>query len=269
MLRLYINGIEAGSRAATGSLVPTSPPQMGLLGGAAGFAGSIDEVRLFRRALSAAEVAADSVVPPEPVAPFGVTAVTPADLSTYVTGSKISATFNRAADAESVTTATVQLRDGANQIVAASVAYDSSTNTVTLTPAGALASAATYVVRVVGGSNGVKGAGGGELPADVQWSFRTAAAVPPPSSTAPHISSVDIVTSWLGQAMLVTGNNFGQRQGSSTVTINGTSAYVIAWCSDAILAILPRNVSAGPVVVKVDGKTSNVGTAQVYTIRRW
>ena len=69
--------------------------------------------------------------------------------------------------------------------------------------------------------------------------------------------------------LLVTGSNFGQRQGSSTVTINVTSAYVIAWCSDAILAILPRNVSAGPVVVKVDGKTSNVGTAQVYTIRRW
>jgi len=269
MLRLYLNGMEAGSRAATGSLVPASPPQTGVLGGAAGFAGSIDEVRLFRRALSAAEIAADAAAPPEPVAPFSVTAVTPADLSTYVTGSKISATFNRAADAASVTTATVQLRDGANQLVAASVAYDSSTNTVTLTPAGALASAANYVVRVVGGSNGVKGVGGGDLPADVQWSFRTAAAVPPPSSTAPRINSVDIVSSWLGQAMLVTGSNFGQRQGSSTVTINGTSAYVIAWCSDAILAILPRNVSAGPVVVKVDGKTSNVGTAQVYTIRRW
>jgi len=268
-LRLYINGMDAGSRPATGSLVPASPPQIGMLGGSAGFAGSIDEVRLFRRALSAEEIAADSVGPPEPVALFGVTAVTPADLSTYVAGSRISATFNRAADAATVTTATVQLRDGANQLVAASVAYDSVTNTVTLTPASPLASATTYVVRVAGGSNGVKGSGGGELPADVQWSFRTAAAVPPPSSTAPHISSVDIVSSWLGQAMLVTGNNFGQRQGSSTVTINGTSAYVIAWCSDMILAILPRGVTAGPVVVKVDGKASNVGTAQVYTIRRW
>jgi hypothetical protein len=114
----------------------------------------------------------------------------------------------------------------------------------------------------------VKGSGGGELAADVQWSFRTAAAVPP-TSPAPRITSVDIVSSWLGQAMLVTGSNFGYRQGSSTVTINGTPAYVIAWCNDAILAILPRGVSAGPVVVKVDGKTSNVGTAQVYTIRRW
>ena len=269
MLRLYINGMDAGSRPATGSLVPASPPQTGMLGGSSGFVGSIDEVRLFRRALSAEEIAADSVVPPEPAAPFGVTAVMPADLSTYVAGSRISATFNRAADAASVTTATVQLRNGANQVVAASVAYDSVTNTVTLTPASPLASAATYVVRVVGGSNGVKGSGGGELPADVQWSFRTAAAVPPPSSTAPHINSIDIVSSWLGQAMLVTGSNFGQRQGSSTVTINGTSAYVVAWCSDMILAILPRGVSAGPVVVKVDGKASNVGTAQVYTIRRW
>jgi hypothetical protein len=268
MLRLYINGMDAGSRPAAGSLVPASPPQTGVLGGSAAFAGSIDEVRLFRRALSAEEIAADSIVPPEPVAPFGVTAFTPADLSTYVAGSRISATFNRAADAASITTATVQLRDGANQIVAASVAYDSATNTVTLTPASPLAPGTTFVVRLVGGSGGVKGSGGGELPANVQWSFRTAAAVPPPS-TAPHISSVDIVSSWLGQAMLVTGSNFGQRQGSSTVTINGTSAYVVAWCSDVILAILPRGVSAGPVVVKVDGRTSNVGTAQVYTIRRW
>jgi hypothetical protein len=102
LLRLYINGMDAGSRPATGSVVPASPPLSGVLGGTPGFAGSIDEVRLFRRALSAAEIAADTVAPAEPVAQFGVTAVTPADLSTYVTGSKISATFNRAADAASV-----------------------------------------------------------------------------------------------------------------------------------------------------------------------
>jgi hypothetical protein len=171
------------------------------------------------------------------------------------------------ADAASVTTATVQLRDGANQLVAATVAYESATNTVTLTPSGPLASATTYTVRIAGGANGVKGAGGGMLASDVQWSFLTAAAAP--TSTAPHITSVDIVSSWLGQGMLVTGSNFGPRQGSSTVTINGTPVYVIAWCNDAILALLPRSVSVGPVVVTVDGKTSNAVTPQVYTIRRW
>jgi hypothetical protein len=268
-LRLYIDGMDAGSRAATGVVLPASPPQSGLVGGTQGFAGSLDEVRLYRRALSAAEIAADMAVGSEPVAtPFTVTAVTPADLATYVAGSRISATFNRSADAATVTATTVQLRDSANQLVPVAIAYDNATNTVTLTPSSALASSATYAVRIVSGSGGVKGAGGGELAADVQWSFRTAAPAPPPTSPSPHIDSVDIVSSWLGQAMIVTGSNFGHRQGSSTVTINGTSAIVLAWCNDTILAILPRGVTVGPVVVTVDGKTSNVGIPQVYTIRK-
>jgi hypothetical protein len=268
MLRLYINGMEAGSRPATGTLVPASPPEAGLLGGASAFAGMLDEVRLYRRALSAAEIAADMTVPAPPVAtPFAVTAVTPADLATYLTGSRISATFNRPADAATVTAITVQLRDSAGQLVPAAISYDSAANTVTLTPASPLASSATYAVRIVGGSGGVKGEGGGELAADVQWSFRTGAATPPPSSPAPHISSVDIVSSWAGQAMIVSGSNFGSRQGTSTVTINGTPAFVFSWCNDTIIALLPRGVTPGPVVVKVDGKTSNVGTPQVHYIR--
>ena len=70
-LRLYINGADAGSRAATGTLVPASPQEAGILGGASAFAGTIDELRLYRRALSASEIAADmtisaEVVPPPP-----------------------------------------------------------------------------------------------------------------------------------------------------------------------------------------------------------
>jgi hypothetical protein len=85
LLRLYIDGMEAGSRPATGHLLPSSPPETGLLGGASAFVGTMDEVRLYRRALSAAEIAADMAVPSDPVAtPFVVMAVTPADLATYV-----------------------------------------------------------------------------------------------------------------------------------------------------------------------------------------
>ena len=255
-LRLFINGIDAGSRPASGTLLPSSPPQAALIGGGSGFAGLLDEVRFYRRALSPAEIAADMTVAPQPVSAFTITAVSPADGALLEAGSKIFATFNRAADPATVTTATMQLRDAANQIVAASVAYDSATNTATLTPAGALAAGATYVVRVAGGSAGVKASGGGELAADVQWSFHTPAAAPPPS-VAPHISSVDIVWTWLGQVMVVNGSNFGARQGTSTVTINGVPATVLSWCSDTILAFPPRGVTTGPVVVKVDGKASN------------
>ena len=116
MLRLYINGAEAGSRAATGTLVPASPPEAGILGGASAFAGTIDELRLYRRALSASEIAADMTAPAAPAAPLAVTSTTPVDQAVNVAVSAaISATFSRPADAASVTTATVQLRDGNGQ----------------------------------------------------------------------------------------------------------------------------------------------------------
>ena len=60
-LRLYVNGVQAGSRAQTGNmLISTAPLRVG--GNAVWtefFAGLIDEVRVYNRALSAAEIQAD------------------------------------------------------------------------------------------------------------------------------------------------------------------------------------------------------------------
>jgi hypothetical protein len=60
-LRLYVNGVQAGSRAQTGNMaVSTGPLRVG--GNAVWtefFAGLIDEVRVYNRALSAAEIQAD------------------------------------------------------------------------------------------------------------------------------------------------------------------------------------------------------------------
>jgi hypothetical protein len=60
-VRLYVNGVQAGSRAQTGSItVSTGPLRIG--GNAVWtefFAGLIDEVRVYNRALSAAEIQAD------------------------------------------------------------------------------------------------------------------------------------------------------------------------------------------------------------------
>jgi PKD repeat protein len=58
-LALYVNGVQVASRAQTGSITPGTGPLM--IGGNAfvagkHFAGSIDEVRIFNRALSASEV---------------------------------------------------------------------------------------------------------------------------------------------------------------------------------------------------------------------
>jgi hypothetical protein len=60
-LRLYVNGTLASTRALTGALTATSGPLR--LGGNAmwgeAFAGSIDEVRVYRRALTAGEIQTD------------------------------------------------------------------------------------------------------------------------------------------------------------------------------------------------------------------
>jgi len=70
-LRLYVNGVQVASASRTGTLQSTTNPLR--IGGNAQwgeyFAGRIDEVRVYRRALSAAEIQADMaepVVPPSP-----------------------------------------------------------------------------------------------------------------------------------------------------------------------------------------------------------
>ena len=64
-LRLYVNGVQVGSRAVAGTLATTSNPLR--IGADAKwgeyFAGTIDEVRVYNRALSAAEIQSDMNTP--------------------------------------------------------------------------------------------------------------------------------------------------------------------------------------------------------------
>ena len=67
-LRLFVNGTQVGSRAVSGALLTSS----GVLriGGNSQwgeyFAGRIDEVRIYNRALTQSEIAADSAAPVQP-----------------------------------------------------------------------------------------------------------------------------------------------------------------------------------------------------------
>ena len=67
-LRLYVNGLETSSAAVTGSLVASDGDLT--IGGNAiwpeWFAGRLDDVRIYNRALSAAEIAADMQSPVTP-----------------------------------------------------------------------------------------------------------------------------------------------------------------------------------------------------------
>jgi hypothetical protein len=81
-LRLYVNGVQTAATARTGNLVSSTSPLR--IGGntvwAEFFAGRIDEVRIYQRALSAAEIQADMQTPigPADTTPPAVSLTAPA-----------------------------------------------------------------------------------------------------------------------------------------------------------------------------------------------
>ena len=101
-----------------------------------------------------------------------MTSRTPAPGATGVAVStNVRAVFDRALDPATVTTQTVQLSAGSSN-VAAQVAYDAPSRTITLTPSAALAPATTYTARL---TTGVKGQDGTPLGSEVTWTFTTQA----------------------------------------------------------------------------------------------
>src|SRR5262249_12431388 len=113
--------------------------------------------------------------------PPTVTSVAPANGATGVSvTTSVTATFSEAIDPTTVNTNTFELRTAANALVPASVSYDSSSQTATLTPTTALAYSATYTALLHGGSTDprIKDLAGNALAANSQWSFTTGAANP-------------------------------------------------------------------------------------------
>jgi acid phosphatase type 7 len=110
-------------------------------------------------------------------------------------GSKVEATFSEAMDANTISGSTFTLTkpDGPDadtnpDPVSGTVAYDSTSNTATLSPSANLDYSTTYTATVKGGANGVKDAAGNPLAADEVWTFTTAA--PPANTTLPDTTIV-------------------------------------------------------------------------------
>jgi acid phosphatase type 7 len=105
--------------------------------------------------------------------------------SDVLIGSKVEATFSKTMDANTINGSTFTLTkpDGPDadtnpDPVSGTVAYDSTSNTATLTPSANLDSSTTYTATVKGGANGVKDSAGNPLSADEVWTFTTAPAAP-------------------------------------------------------------------------------------------
>jgi hypothetical protein len=121
--------------------------------------------------------------------PPTVTNVAPGNGASDVpVGSKVGATFSKAMDSSTINGSTFTLTkpDGPDadtnpDTVSATVAYDSTSNTATLTPSANLDYTTTYTATVKGGTSGVKDAAVNPLSADEVWTFTTQA-LPAPSN---------------------------------------------------------------------------------------
>jgi hypothetical protein len=115
----------------------------------------------------------------------GVTATTPAAGATNVsTSTAVTARFSEAMDATTINATTFELRNAGGTLVSASITYDPTSLTATLTPSSPLAGSATYTATVRGGATDprVRDAAGNALAASYSWSFTTASASACPCS---------------------------------------------------------------------------------------
>ena len=181
-LNLYLDGALAASQPLSGPIaVSTGALRIGGNGiWGEHFQGRIDEVRIYDRALSAAEIQFDMTVPVSQSAPDltppKVTALTPVNGATTVSvSSNLTVTFNEAMLASSINSATIELRTPAGTIVPATVSYNPTSRVATLDPTSNIAAVADayYSAVVRGGAAGVKDAAGNGMIADVSWSFTT------------------------------------------------------------------------------------------------
>src|SRR5438309_1859832 len=148
-LRLYVNGVQASSRAVTGTLpTSTNPLQIGgdsLFGKF--FRGMIDEVRIYNRALTQAEIQADMATPvggtpppPDTTPPIAPTALG----ATAASATQINLSWTASTDNVAVTGYRVERCQGAGCTTFAQIA----TPTVTILNDTGLTASTSYSYRV-------------------------------------------------------------------------------------------------------------------------
>jgi hypothetical protein len=172
-LRLYLNGTQVSSLAHTGNIATsTNPLQIGgdSINGQF-FKGLIDNVRIYNTALSRSQIQTDMHTAVPRLAP-AVTSATPGPGARRVaTHTAVTATFNQAVQASTVNTTNFVLTGPGGSTVKATVSYNSTTFTATLTPSLPLANSTKYTAKI----SGVKSSSGIPMTVPFSWSFTTAA----------------------------------------------------------------------------------------------
>ncbi len=213
-MKVYVNGNLVASRVIGGNITSTTNP-LRIGGDSSGemFTGLIDNVRIYNGALTQSSIQTDMVTAvggqSQTSAPT-VKSVAPTNGATQVaTNASIAVTFTGTLDATTVNTSSVQLLTASNAVIPASVTFNATTDTATLTPSSALANSTTYTVMVHGGSSGsvVKNTSGNPLAANFSASFTTAAALQASITGLPTSSNSGVAVTATAQA---TGGAAGQ-----------------------------------------------------------
>lgn len=76
-------------------------------------------------------------------------------------------------------------------------------------------------------------------------------------SVAPTLSNLIPTSGTIGTSVTLSGYNFGDTQGTSSVKFNGTTAAASSWNGTTITVSVPAGATTGPVTVTVAAKVSN------------
>jgi Domain of unknown function (DUF4082)/Bacterial Ig-like domain/Purple acid Phosphatase, N-terminal domain/Bacterial Ig domain len=188
--------------------------------------------------------------------PPKVTALAPADNALATDpGAAVTATFDEALNPSTVNGTNFQLRDAANNLVSATVTYDTAAGIAVLTPQSRLAYSTRYTATLKGGAGGIADVAGNTLAQSTTWSFTTGAAPPPPPTDGPGgpilviTSSGDPFTSYYAEILRAEGMNDFLTADLLTVTAQTLASYDVA-----ILA--PTTLNAAQVTMLRDWVTS-------------
>jgi hypothetical protein len=187
-----------------------------------------------------------------------VSSVSPANAATGVAvSSTVLMVFNENMDPNTISGSTIELRNSSNALVSATVTYDASTTTATLTPTGMLTNSQTYSAKIKSGSAGVKDAAGNALASDYDWSFTTVAG----DITPPTVSSVTPVT---GATAVLVGSTISAvfSEAMDASTINSSTIELRNSSSVLIAGTLSYNASTRTVMLTPSAALAN---SQVYT----
>jgi YD repeat-containing protein len=182
------------------------------------------------------------------------TSTTPANYGTGVsTTGTVQVQFSKVIDPLTVTPATFYMYPYSTSVlVPGTLSVSTGGTTATFTPSEPLDSQTFYSVQLTTGITDMEGQ---SLSGTASFYFTTGQGS---TSLVPNIATVTPVAgARAGASVTIDGTYFGTTQGSSTVTFNGTPATATTWNDVQIVVTVPSAASTGPLVVTVNGVSSN------------